>query len=52
MVECFIRINFCVQINREFLDSFIVLFYLLDDDLISVVSSGSQVNLSKSPLLS
>lgn len=51
-MERFVREYFRVKITSEFLESFIVFLDFLDNDLISVVTSGSQVNLSKSPLLS
>ena len=50
MMEQFVRKNFYVEIVSEFLDGFIVLLDFLDDNLIAVVTTSSQVNLSKCTL--
>ena len=50
VMKHFVRQNFYVEIVSQLLDGFVVLLYFLDDNLITVVSSSSQVNLSKRTL--
>lgn len=50
VMKHFVRQNFYVEIVSQLLDGFVVLLYFFDDNLIAVVSSSSQVNLSKRTL--